>query len=286
MAIHVDARAPTRLLIVNADDYGLTLGVSHGILRAHRSGVVTSTSVLTVAPAFESCAAALRDAGLAAGLHLALVGEDPPLLTRREVPTLVDGRGMLRRSWRELAIAVNARRVDPDDLRREATAQLNAMLERGLRPTHVDSHQHVHLLPVVADVVQDLCVERSIPALRVPRADGWHPRMAAVEVLGRRLARRSERCGLRHTQRFVGISASGRMDEHALCEHIDRLARSGASSAEIGVHPGEADDPERVRYAWGFDWAGELSGLQSSAVAASIRRHRWTLGSYRDLQGE
>lgn len=74
---------------MNADDYGLTPGVCEGILRAHREGIVTSTSVLTPAPAFEAHVGALRDSGLAAGLHLAVVGEDPPLLSASEIPSLV-----------------------------------------------------------------------------------------------------------------------------------------------------------------------------------------------------
>ncbi|HEX7094516.1 MAG TPA: ChbG/HpnK family deacetylase, partial [Acidimicrobiales bacterium] len=85
-----------RLLIVNADDYGLTAAVSAGILRAHRNGIVTSTSVLALAPGFRQSAAWLLDEpSLGVGAHLALVGEDPPLLSAREIPTLVDRRGRL-----------------------------------------------------------------------------------------------------------------------------------------------------------------------------------------------
>jgi chitin disaccharide deacetylase len=89
------------LLIVNADDYGLTEGVSTAILRAHRDGIVTSTSVLAIAPAFDRTSGWLAEAPtLGIGAHLALVGEDPPVLTAREIPTLVDGRGRLAMSWR------------------------------------------------------------------------------------------------------------------------------------------------------------------------------------------
>ena len=84
----------SRLLIVNADDFGLTPGVSAGILEAHRNGIVTSTSVLAVAPAFEETAPALRraahESGIGVGVHLAAVGEDPPLLPRSRVASLVD----------------------------------------------------------------------------------------------------------------------------------------------------------------------------------------------------
>ena len=61
---------------------------------AHLDGVVTSTSVLAVGRAFEGAATMLRATPtLDVGAHLALVGEDPPLLPAREIPTLVDADG-------------------------------------------------------------------------------------------------------------------------------------------------------------------------------------------------
>ena len=80
------AAAATRLLIVNADDFGLTDGVCRAIVRAHREGIVTSTSALAVGPAFHRCASMLDDVPeLGVGVHLAAVGEDPPLLSAREI---------------------------------------------------------------------------------------------------------------------------------------------------------------------------------------------------------
>ena len=68
------------------------------------------------------------------GVHLAAVGEDPPLLSAREVPTLVDRRGRLARSWRAFLPRAAAGRVDPDDLRREFGAQIAAVRAAGGDP--------------------------------------------------------------------------------------------------------------------------------------------------------
>src|SRR4051812_5129885 len=84
---------PARLLIVNADDYGLTPGVSRAIVDGHRDGIVTSTSVIALGPAFAATRPWLDEVpALGTGAHLAAVGEDPPLLSAREIPTLVDRR--------------------------------------------------------------------------------------------------------------------------------------------------------------------------------------------------
>ncbi len=70
-----------RFLIVSADDYGLREGISSGILRAHREGIVTSTSVFAVGPSYPRTASWLGDhPALGVGVHLAAVGEDPPPL--------------------------------------------------------------------------------------------------------------------------------------------------------------------------------------------------------------
>ena len=61
---------PTRRLIVNADDYGLTAGVSRGILDAHHRGIVTSTTLLVNRPVDPAWIDGLKASGLGVGLHM------------------------------------------------------------------------------------------------------------------------------------------------------------------------------------------------------------------------
>ena len=93
-----------KTLIVNADDFGLTTATCDAILRLADKQAVSSTSVLILAPAAERWAEAAQASGLGIGVHLACVGEDPPLLTASEIPTLVDRDGRWRffeasRAW-------------------------------------------------------------------------------------------------------------------------------------------------------------------------------------------
>jgi predicted glycoside hydrolase/deacetylase ChbG (UPF0249 family) len=116
-----------RRLIVNADDFGLSDGVNDGILRAHREGIVTSTSLMVRQPTARAAATAARDyPALSIGLHIDL-GE----WERR------DGE------WHPLYAWVDE--SDAGAVAGEVERQLaafRALLERG--PTHLDSHQHVH----------------------------------------------------------------------------------------------------------------------------------------------
>ncbi len=269
----------TRLLIVNADDYGLTEGISRGILRAHREGLVTSTSVLAVGPAFAATGPWLRDAErLGVGVHLAVVGEDPPLLTAAEIPTLVDRRGRLSSSWRAFLLRAATGRVDPADLRRELAAQLERVAGLGRPITHLDSHQHVHLWPLVARVVIDLAKAHRIAAIRVPRSDGRRWAGHAVNGLARLLAARATAAGLRFPARFWGFDEAGRLgaaDVHAALGRLD-------GTGELCAHPGERDEPAR-RYAWGYRWDDELRVLTDPALRRAIAARGVELGTFAAL---
>lgn len=135
----------TRRLIVNADDFGLTRGVSAGILDAHRHGIVTSTTVLVTADIDRDQLAQALDSGLGMGIHVNLTLGTPLTPAR----SLVDGNGRFIRDARRVAAQADGRDVE---------AEVAAQLERfeklvGRPPTHLDSHHHVGLHAPVTDVV-------------------------------------------------------------------------------------------------------------------------------------
>lgn len=272
------------VLIVNADDFGLTYGISHGILRAHRDGIVTSTSVLAIGPVYPKVARLLDDhPRLGIGVHLAAVGEDPPLLSRAEVPTLFAGRGQLCETWSQFLRRAVVGRVDPDDVRREFRAQLGAVAELGLPITHLDAHQHLHLWPPMCELVLDLALEFGIEAVRVPRSRPSTVVGVGVTVLARRLARRAGAAGLRYPADAVGIDVAGRLDADLLPVVLAWLAARGRTAVELTVHPGEDDDPDRVRYRWGYRWPDELDALVGPDALAAVAASGFTLGTYADL---
>jgi predicted glycoside hydrolase/deacetylase ChbG (UPF0249 family) len=257
-------------LIVIADDYGLTPGVSRAILRAHRDGVVTATSVLVVGPAFTEAAPWLADhPDLAVGLHLALVGEDPPVLAPAEIPSLVRPDGSFCPNWRQLI----RRRLDPADLERELSAQRQRLVDAGLTPSHLNLHQHVHLWPPIGAVVTELARRWQVPVVRVP--DDRARR--AVRPLAHRLRRRIAEAGLRTTDAFAGLVGAGHQHGARLARTLDRLAAERPAWAELVVHPGADDAAERYR--WGYDWGAEAAALTGPTAARLVAERGFTLAS-------
>lgn len=271
------ARRP--LLIVNADDYGLTDGISEGILRAHDTGIITSTSVLALGRAFSTAGPMLANSDIGIGVHLAAVGEDPPLLAATEIPTLVDTRGRLAPTWCGFVGRAAIGRIDPADVEREFRAQLDAVAALGLRLSHLDTHQHLHLWPSVGRVVVRLAGTYGIGAIRVPRSSS-PLNGAAIDRLAQRLAEEASGAGLAHPGWSAGLDQAGRLHGRRLQHAIADLGRRGCD-AELGCHPG--DDRDTFPYRWGYDWEEELAAFSADRTRRWVDQAGFSLGSYRDL---
>lgn len=275
-----------RLLVVTADDLGLTEGVNAAVARGFDEGVVTATSLLAVGRAFDDAARVLRDRpGLELGAHLALVGEDPPLLGARAVPSLVVDGGGFPLTYRTVVARAAAGRLDRDEVRRELGAQLERVLGLGLPVTHVNTHQHTHLWPLVGDVVLDLAREAGIPAVRLTTSHAHGPVGLGVATLGRGLRRRAARAGLVGTADYDGLDGAGSMDATRFAGVVARAARRGAASLEVTTHPGCAGDPDLGRFAWGYRWADELAMTVDPATRALVADAGYELAGFSALGG-
>lgn len=144
-------------LIINADDFGLCDGVTLGILKAHQDGILTSTTCMMNMPHIENylkLASHFPQLGL--GVHLVLTVGKP--LTKG---SFCDKNGYFksRNEYPNQKVIVNQ-----DELYREWKAQIEKFIHlTNHKPTHLDSHHHVHLLPGNRDVALKLAREYDIP---------------------------------------------------------------------------------------------------------------------------
>ncbi len=272
-----------RMLIVNADDFGLTPGVCEGILRAHDGGIVRSTSALTIGPAYEEWGPRLRRDGLGVGIHFALVGEDPPALAPGRIPSLVDDEGRFPLDWRSFVARAAVRGVRRREVEAELTAQVERLLDHRIRPDHIDTHQNLHLWPGVASTVVALAERYQIPAIRMTSTRRWSPTSVGVRLLSAHLRRICRRAGLHFPDMTVGLDHAGHLGLGCMERTIDDLAARPWASAELATHPGADPDPDRARYEWGYEWSAELEALRSPAISDRIERHGLTLGRFSDL---
>ncbi|KQL41081.1 hypothetical protein AN960_05755 [Bacillus sp. FJAT-25509] len=148
-------------LIVNADDFGYSRGINYGIIDAHKNGVVNSATMMMNMPGVSHAVElAKENPSLQVGIHLVLTCGKPLL---NNVPTLVNEKGNFK-SRHEFFENKN---ILLDELEREWTAQIEKFLESGLKPTHFDSHHHVHTVPEFLPVVQKLAQKYNLCARRI-----------------------------------------------------------------------------------------------------------------------
>jgi predicted glycoside hydrolase/deacetylase ChbG (UPF0249 family) len=131
-----------RLVIVHADDVGVTHSVNAATIAALDSGLVNSASIMTPCPWFPEIAdyaKAHPEADF--GMHLTLTAERVyyrwgPVAPHDRVPSLVDENGYFRHDW------PTGFHIDPKDAETELRAQIDRAYAMGIRPTHLDSHQY------------------------------------------------------------------------------------------------------------------------------------------------
>ena len=138
-------------VIINADDFGIHTEVNRAVIEAHEQGLLLSTSLLASGPAFDEAAALARQyPGLGVGIHLCLVGTLPPVLSPKEVPTLVDDNGLLPESYVPLVKRMWTGRIDFEQVYRELDAQMEKIInslkdgvdyKNYLKRVYEDSHE-------------------------------------------------------------------------------------------------------------------------------------------------
>lgn len=232
-------------LIVTADDVGLHRGMTEGAIRAHRDGIVTACSIVANGREFDDAVARLRDVpALEAGVHLTMV-EEHALTTGKPMP----------KNWLRFIFAKHD--SVPDELR----AQIEKVLATGLRVTHMNGHQHLHLFPRVFQLVQQLAHEYRIPYLRTVDDRGGtagplrRSSIGALNFLGRRASGSNDRT--------IGVREAGHLKNiERLLDHVDGVT-------ELVTHPGVNVDQYQH---WHYEWDAETRALCDPALRDAIAR--------------
>lgn len=238
-------------LIVNADDFGLTSGVNRAILELHRSGVLTSATLMARAAATEEAIDIARATpSLGAGCHVVLV-DGEPAQTAASLPTLTGSTtGRFHRTLGAFLKRLLAGGIDPAEIESEARVQIQSLQARGVRLTHIDTHKHTHMFPRVLRPVLRAARECGIRAVRNPFEPAWSlsatpgaPFVRRAEVRLLRLLAASFRRivaeeGFTTTDGAIGVLATGTLNAPTVNSLLRALP---PGTWELVSHPGYND---------------------------------------------
>jgi hopanoid biosynthesis associated protein HpnK len=277
----VTASTPQRRLVVNADDFGRTAGINQAVVSAHSEGILTTASLMVAEP---SCDAAVRSArehtALGVGLHLSL------LLGRAALPVgtlpgLVNTRGEFRSGPVGSGLRFFFLRSLREQVRAELREQFRRFQETGLVLDHVNGHLHMHLHPVVLDLLMQDAGLLGIERMRLTH-DPFQLSLALsrghlayrashaliYRVLSARARRAFQRRNIRFTSHTFGLLQNARVDEDYVLRLLPRLP---AGDSELYSHPSVDEFPR------------EYGALVSPAVRGCIDQLGIQLVRYQDL---
>ncbi|MEP6754899.1 MAG: hopanoid biosynthesis-associated protein HpnK [Chthonomonadales bacterium] len=276
-----------RWIIINADDFGSTDRVNAAIIRAHREGILTSTSLMVNEPAAAAAVQLAKETpGLAVGLHLAL-SNGFAASSPSNAPHLVLRNGRYRDDPARAGFAYFFKRTCRQEVRSEILSQFARFAATGLPWSHVDGHQHLHMHPVIWDEVIHCSEKFGAKCIRIPY-EPWQP-ATKNNRFGRRVewvffrALRS-RClktlagkGFTVADRVYGHLETGRMTAAYVNELLGRLE---GESNEIYFHPGT---PHAAKLGLNDDMDVELDALLNKDVRATVDRLDLQLTTYPKL---
>jgi hopanoid biosynthesis associated protein HpnK len=157
-----------RRIIINADDFGLCDGVNEAVAQSHSDGILTSATIMVNMPASEDAVnIAKQMPTLGVGVHLNLT-EGRPVSKESCVERLIDADGQFACSPIKLSLLSMAGHKIREVIRTELAAQIQWLIDRGLKPTHLDSHEHIHAIPALFSIVYQLAGRFGIRAVRWP----------------------------------------------------------------------------------------------------------------------
>jgi chitin disaccharide deacetylase len=238
---------PRRRLIVNADDFGRSPSINQAVIRAHREGILTSASLMVNEPACaEAVGMAKENPKLGVGLHLTLlVGHSA--LPPKKIPGLVNNRGEFSNS----PVGAGCRYFFNHSLREQLRAEIHAQFGRfratGLPLDHVNGHLHLHLHPVIFNILMEDAEKLGIRHLRFTRdcmarsnrmtQGRWLYRISHAAIhawLSGRAREPLRQRGIKHAQITFGLLQDSHVDEEYVLKLLPELP---PGDSELYSHP-------------------------------------------------
>lgn len=252
-------------LIVNGDDFGYSPGQNFGIIDAFENGILRSASLMVqgqyVSHALELARSHPR---LGVGVHL-ILDYGRPVSSPGQVASLVDENGTFRHPAFEGPL-----QLSPAEVEQEWRSQIQWVRNKGIEPSHLDSHHHFHLHPQLFPVTCRLAREFNLPIRSLPQ--GWPDPGTYAEL-----------ASLQHPDVSLVDFYSEGVNEEFFSGLFHRQPNLRDKSVEVMSHPAYLDDFLLAASSYNLPRVRELHVLKSSAVLQWVQENQVGLISYREL---
>lgn len=245
------------MLKIIADDLGLHEKVNEGIVSLLKNEKISGASLMANGEAFTDALVKIKDFKEKIGIHFVLVDEKSILTGNR-----------LIKNYKHFFVNYHLGLIGLDFIRKELEAQIQKIEEVGIRPVFINSHQHLHLLPAITDIIIKIAKDHGISYVRIVSESNkhghWFRRILLVVLnLFSNLARKKIiKAGLQCNDVFVGFLNAGRLSQKDI-DLAYKLSGEG-KIVELGCHPGYENEELREKFKhWRYHWQKELELLKN-----------------------
>lgn len=276
-------------LIINADDFGRHELINLAVEKAFQNGCLRSTTIMAGAKFFDNAVEiAKRNTNLGVGIHFTLAN-GYPVLPPEKIPTLVTAEGIFHENYIEFIKLYVKGKINRDEIQAELAAQLEKVNRAGLKPTHFDSHQHLHHFPGIIGIALKLAKAANIPAMRVAGTKIFDGSIESFgQIVGRLglgslskfAAHSAHTKNILTPDHFSGIVAGEAVTEKFLTKLIKNLEDG---TTEVMLHPGTNNQVLKKYCDWEHDFETELNAVTSPKILKLLEKENVTAVNFTAL---
>lgn len=239
-------------LIITADDFGFSDGVTNGILKSMLEGAVSCTSVMVACGNLESIKQKAQLIEGRMGLHLQITN-GTPLSKADTVKSLVTDEGVFPLNWRQL------KDIDQQELYREWHKQIEQLFQLEIIPTYLDTHHNVHRFPAVFEVYTELAKKYEL----------------SVRPLSKNMVQRYNQLALQTTDICYEAWCGMNVTPQSFIAHVLGAFRQIGNKGivELMCHPAFADEELATQSLYIKEREAELSVLCNPLIKEYLNKH-------------
>lgn len=235
-------------LLINIDDLGIAKEINDATRECYKKNAINSASIIACGDEFDDACNMLKSLQIKdIGVHLTFTGKFTPICHKSKFPD----------NYIKLFLYLFLGKINKEDIYKEFCRQIETVTQKGFNVTHLDSHEHIHILPGLFSLTMILAREFDIPLVRVPvepiRIIKKNFRIKdlirhfALKIccIGKKTKLDSE--DIKYNTAFWGHFHSGRLNED-IFNYISENLSDGTN--EIGMHISTKSDDLVKKYPW------------------------------------
>lgn len=276
-------------LIINADDFGRHELINRAVEKAFNTGCLKSATIMAGGKFFDDAVLiAKKNPGLGVGIHFTLAN-GYPVLPPEKIPSLVTEDGVFYENYVVFLKKYLQGKVSQDEIKSELIAQLEKVQNSGINLTHFDSHQHLHHIPGIIDIVLELAENAKISAMRISNTKIFDGQLDSIGKFVGRLGlgslakyagNKARKKNVVFPEHFAGIVAGESVSE-SFMENLILNLQEGTT--EVMLHPGTDNKILQDYCEWEHDFEEELNAVTSEKILKLLADKNISVTNFKSL---